>query len=100
MGGLALLVAALIVAPVTTVVWTSAGLSLLFLAAVMFKFVVSMVGLRHERWEAVTDEEVDALADSDLPRYTVLVPVYKEADVVAKVIASLDRLDYPRRSST
>src|SRR5690606_21856111 len=58
--------------------------------------VVSMVGLRHERWEAVTAEEVAALADSDLPRYTVLVPVYKEADVVAKVIASLDRLDYPK----
>lgn len=57
----------------------------------MFKFVVSMVGWRHERWEAVTDEEVAAPADSD--RYTVLVPVYKEADVVAKVIASLDRLD-------
>jgi len=93
---LALLAVALVVAPVSTVVWISAALSVLFLAAVMFKFVVSMVGLKHERLEAVTDEEVVALRDSDLPRYTVLVPAYKEAGVVAKVIASLDRLDYPK----
>lgn len=82
--------------PVNTVVWTSAAISVLFLAAVMFKFVVSMVGLRREKWEAVTAEELAALKDSDLPRYTVLVPAYKEANVVAKVIANLDRLDYPK----
>lgn len=87
---------ALFVEPVSTIVWTSAAISLLFLAAVMFKFVVSMVGLRRERWEAVTAEDLRALTDSELPRYTVLVPAYKEANVVAKVIGNLDRLDYPK----
>lgn len=86
----------LIVRPVTTAVWTSAALSALFLAAVMFKFLVSMVGLRRETWESVTAEELASLEDKDLPRYTVLVPAYKEAQVVAKVIGNLDRLDYPK----
>lgn len=86
----------LVLAPVTTIVWTSAVLSVLFLAAVSFKFIVSMVGLRQERFEAVTSAELSALKDSELPRYTVLVPAYKEAEVVAKVIGNLDRLNYPR----
>lgn len=30
------------------------------------------------------------------PRYTVLVPVYKEANVINSLIAHLERLDYPR----
>ncbi|HEU4895563.1 MAG TPA: glycosyltransferase [Acidimicrobiia bacterium] len=86
----------LFLAPVTTIVWTSAIISVVFLAAVMFKFVVSMVGLRREKWEAVTADELAALEDSELPRYTVLVPAYKEANVVAKVIGNLDKLDYPK----
>ena len=86
----------LVLAPVTTIVWSSALVSVVFLAAVMFKFVVSIVGLRREKWEAVTADELAALKDSDLPRYTVLVPAYKEANVVAKVIGNLDKLDYPK----
>jgi cellulose synthase/poly-beta-1,6-N-acetylglucosamine synthase-like glycosyltransferase len=94
--GLAGFAFALYRAPVATVIWTSAAISLLFLAAVLFKFVVSMVGLRREKWEAVTVTDLAELRDVDLPRYTVLVPAYKEANVVAKVIGNLDRLDYPK----
>lgn len=32
----------------------------------------------------------------DWPRYTVLVPVYKEANVMSSLIAHLARLDYPK----
>ncbi|PVM90480.1 family 2 glycosyl transferase [Caulobacter radicis] len=36
------------------------------------------------------------LPDHALPAYTVLAPLYKEASVAAELVASLDRLDYPR----
>ncbi len=36
------------------------------------------------------------LADNDLPIYTVLVPLFREAEVVADLAAALERLDYPR----
>ena len=36
------------------------------------------------------------LPDHGLPRYTILVPLYKEAAVVGRLIDALDRLDYPR----
>src|ERR1700733_2663928 len=37
-----------------------------------------------------------AVPDADLPSYTILIPAYQEEDVIAGMIDSLDRLDYPR----
>jgi cellulose synthase/poly-beta-1,6-N-acetylglucosamine synthase-like glycosyltransferase len=56
---------------------------------------VSMSGARHENDQGVTDAEVAALRDDELPSYTILVPVYKEANVVADLIGNLSQLDYP-----
>ncbi len=62
----------------------------------MFKFVVCMVGARQENHVLVTDAEVAALDPRDLPVYTVLVPVFREANIVANLIENLGALDYPR----
>jgi len=35
------------------------------------------------------------IADEDLPRFAVLVPVYREAAVIPDLVAALTRLDYP-----
>ena len=93
---IAALVAGLVLAPRATVTAISATVSLGFLAAVLFKFVVCMVGARHETRVQVDDAEVAALDPRDLPTYTVLVPVYKEANIVADLIDNLGALDYPR----
>lgn len=37
------------------------------------------------------------IADADLPVYSVLVAVYREAHMMSQLVAALDRLDYPRR---
>ena len=44
---------------------------------------------------AVTAEDLAALGD-DLPRYTVLVPLYREPEVVPHLLAAMRALDYPR----
>ena len=72
-----------------------ASANLAFIAAVAFKFVVCLVGARRERDEGITDEQVAELDDSSLPFYTVLVPVYKEANIVADLVGNLGDLDYP-----
>jgi len=81
--------------PVRTVVALSALVSLLFLACVLFKFVVAMVGVRRETWEAVSEGDVASLSTEDLPMYTVLVPAYREGEVVAQMLQNLRALDYP-----
>ena len=35
-------------------------------------------------------------ADADLPIYTVIAPLYQEAEVAAELVENLSRLDYPR----
>jgi cellulose synthase/poly-beta-1,6-N-acetylglucosamine synthase-like glycosyltransferase len=83
-------------APLGTLVALTAAGSLAFLASVLFKFVVCLVGARHERDEGITVIDVDALPDDELPVYTVLVPVYREANVVADLLDNLGALDYPK----
>jgi glycosyltransferase XagB len=90
------LAAGLVLAPGATLTVASAVVSLGFLVAVLFKFVVCMVGARQESRVLVDDADVAALDPRELPTYTVLVPVYKEANVVADLIENLGALDYPR----
>ena len=40
--------------------------------------------------------EAPPLPDRELPRYTIIAPLYKEAAVVARLLDSLERIDYPR----
>ena len=35
-------------------------------------------------------------ADADLPVYTILIPVYREAEVLPVLLEAVDRLDYPK----
>jgi len=93
---LAVLAVALLLAPIGTVVALTAIGSVSFFSAVLFKFVVCLVGARYERDEGITDAEVAALREDELPVYTVLVPVYREANVVADLLENLGALDYPR----
>ncbi len=44
----------------------------------------------------VYPEEVASLNEDELPVYTVLIPLYREREVAAKVVAAVERLDYPR----
>jgi len=36
------------------------------------------------------------LADDALPHYSLIVPLYREAEVARELVSNLDRLDYPR----
>ncbi len=45
--------------------------------------------------QKVSDAEVESLDDATLPVYTVLVPLYKEAEVLPHLIESMRNLDWP-----
>jgi cellulose synthase/poly-beta-1,6-N-acetylglucosamine synthase-like glycosyltransferase len=71
-------------------------LQFFFVASIAFKVVLSIAGAKNEIVQPVSREEIAALADDDLPVYTVLVPVYKEPEVVSHLIGSLKKMDYPQ----
>jgi cellulose synthase/poly-beta-1,6-N-acetylglucosamine synthase-like glycosyltransferase len=92
---LAFVIVAFIFWPIGALQTLSVSVSVLFLLFVSFKFVVCMAGARRERYQAVTKEDLAALREEDLPVYTVLAPMYHEANVVGQLVANLSRLEYP-----
>ncbi|MBB3082774.1 glycosyltransferase [Geodermatophilus sabuli] len=80
----------------TTMLVLVATVNVAVALAVGTKALISTVGTAYETVEQVTDAEVAALQDTELPRYTILVPVYKEAGIVGLLMRNLAALDYPR----
>ena len=71
-------------------------LSSFFLIAIVFKLFLALVGSRLELYQAVSKDELKAIVDDELPIYTILLPVYKEDNLIKKLIWNLQSLDYPR----
>jgi len=90
-----LLLWGLVMATTTTLLAINLIINVGFLISIVFKFIAAMAGAQYERSEAVSDEEVAALTDDELPFYTILVPVYKEANIVGLLMRNLRALDYP-----
>ncbi|WP_244498781.1 glycosyltransferase family 2 protein [Methylobacterium sp. GXS13] len=67
---------------------TLAG-QVLFLVMTTFRLVAPVIAA------PVTAEPVDLLAEAELPIYTVLVALHREAAVVPRLIQGLAALDYP-----
>lgn len=93
---LLVLAACVVLWPMPTVATVTAALSLCFLAGIVFKFWVSLVGARFDLTEQVSAEDVAALRDEDLPMYSVLVPVFREANIVHDLVRNLEVLDWPK----
>src|SRR5262245_59655985 len=57
-------------------------------------FLVILCGLHRRRFETVA--RTKEIADADLPRVTVQLPLYNEATVVARLLDAAATIDYPR----
>ena len=61
----------------------------------LYKFYLVWIAMGRKVELGVTPEELAALQDAGLPTYTILVPLYHEAQVLGQLVAGLQRLDYP-----
>lgn len=95
------------VAAVTTlvclVIWTTSTLialtamaSLFYLAVSVYRFRLVLLAIAHKPEFVVSDEQLDELDELTLPVYTLLLPLYKEANIVGRLTAGIDALDYPK----
>ncbi|HTO39683.1 MAG TPA: glycosyltransferase [Rhizomicrobium sp.] len=80
-----------------TVLWPHAMLQILagclaasYLANILFRTALVWCGAGET--EAPPPPTI---ADADLPLYTILVPLYREADVLPRLVQALQALDYP-----
>ncbi len=86
----------LVYAPITTVIVLNV-LSIAFYSSFsLYKFKLIYDALEHDLELPVSQEEIEALDERTLPVYTILVPLYREANVVLRLVSSLAQLDYPQ----
>ena len=85
----------LILFGVNIFVATFAVMTVLYLAALIVNFLLSVLTLSESPEEQINDAIVHALVDVEWPRYTILCPLYHEAKVVPQFVRAMQGLDYP-----
>jgi len=93
---LSILIIAMLLAPLPTAIILSSVITVLYTGAFLFRFLLTWVGAHRRMDVTVSPAEVAALDDADLPVFTVLVPMYREAAVLPILVESIRRMDYPR----
>lgn len=70
-------------------------LSLVYFADVLFSLFLIGKSLQFPPEISVSDHELSALDPKQLPLYTILCPLYREAHVLPQFIEAISRLDWP-----
>jgi cellulose synthase/poly-beta-1,6-N-acetylglucosamine synthase-like glycosyltransferase len=71
-------------------------LALFYLATIAYKLVVVLASVVWPGEFRVSRDEMDLLDDEDLPVYTVLIPLYREAAIVDLIVESVKSIEYPQ----
>jgi cellulose synthase/poly-beta-1,6-N-acetylglucosamine synthase-like glycosyltransferase len=91
-----LLIACGLIADAVATLTALASLACLFYFAFSaYKLYLIYKALARSLEVVVTPEEIAALDDRELPIYSVLVPMYREGEVLPILVDALSRLDYP-----
>jgi cellulose synthase/poly-beta-1,6-N-acetylglucosamine synthase-like glycosyltransferase len=70
-------------------------ITVFYLGDLLLSFLLCLSTLGYTVEEKIDDALVHALADADWPRYTILCPLYHEANVVPQFVRAMKALDYP-----
>jgi cellulose synthase/poly-beta-1,6-N-acetylglucosamine synthase-like glycosyltransferase len=93
---LSLVLAGLALAPLDTLIGLNIAISIYYLGNFIFKGVlVSLGGGRSADADEIIAVEARALRTEDLPIFTVLVPMFREAAMLPRLADALRSLDYP-----
>jgi len=98
--GLLILIAAVIAAAVVDVNATAIAIVALatafYSAVILDRVALFRASLLHEAVVVISDDEARSYPDDLLPVYTVLIPAYKEPEVIHALLGAMNRLEYPR----
>jgi cellulose synthase/poly-beta-1,6-N-acetylglucosamine synthase-like glycosyltransferase len=66
-----------------------------FAAMLIFKMILFSVGLIKRKSVYQIERAVPIMPDEDLPIYSILIPLFKEAEAASDIIKAIVSLDYP-----
>lgn len=79
-----------------TLIVVSIVIQLLYFIVAFFKFFMIFRGIQAGAQIRIKNEEIGSIDERTLPIYSILVPMYKESNVIPYLIEHLDKLDYPK----
>jgi cellulose synthase/poly-beta-1,6-N-acetylglucosamine synthase-like glycosyltransferase len=74
----------------------NAVIQILYFAIATFKMYILLKGAKDGAQIQITETEIAQLDERELPIYTILIPIFKEAQVIHSLLAHLDKMDYPK----
>ncbi len=90
-----LLVIGLVLSATDTLVVVLGAVTFLYVTCVGYRALLLVRSGWPDAYEVVSDEEARRVPDYLLPTYTVLVPAYREPEVINRLIDYIGNLDYP-----
>lgn len=82
--------------PLLTLQALVALLSTIYFIDVFFNLFLILKSLSFPQEIVSTDEELAKIQDKDLPIYTILCPLYREAHVIPQFLNAIKKLSYPK----
>jgi cellulose synthase/poly-beta-1,6-N-acetylglucosamine synthase-like glycosyltransferase len=89
-------VAALAFSLKDTVTALAAMAIVFYSASALYRLSLIVRSLAGRRQLVISDEETERLSGTDLPSYTLMVPLYHEGSILPQLMSSIARLDYPK----
>ncbi len=73
-----------------------ACLTVLYFTDIFFNLFLILRSLTREPEFKINLDSSDKILDKDLPKYTILCPLYKEWQVLPQFVEAINKLDYPK----
>ena len=70
-------------------------ISVLYVGAIVYRLVLFRASNKPFTTEVVSDDEARAVPDAELPVYTVMIPAYREPEVISELIQRISHFEYP-----
>jgi cellulose synthase/poly-beta-1,6-N-acetylglucosamine synthase-like glycosyltransferase len=82
--------------PIGTLTVLIGLVTLIYVAAFVYRLRLFWGSLSAPEMIRIDDRAARAIPYRELPIYTVLVPAYREPEVIGRLLAEIDRIEYPR----
>jgi cellulose synthase/poly-beta-1,6-N-acetylglucosamine synthase-like glycosyltransferase len=82
--------------PIQVFIFWIGAATAFYAATVIERVVLYKRSLDDDAIDSVTDEEALAFPESELPRFSVMIPAYHEREVVEHLLRAVGGLDFPR----
>ena len=95
LGGLIVLAVFFVLAPLATLIGIIAIAISLYAAVLVQRARIFWLAMEQPEMISISDEEARAVPASKLPIYTILIPAYREPQVIGRLLDAVRALEYP-----